>query len=61
MMSAKCIALEARTLRFFLFTMFSPPVTQVVHNSGYSTCLGREVKGNIARRSSVKSCGGGQG
>src|ERR1035438_5752894 len=39
----RAIAAE-RTLRVFLFAMFPPPVTQV-HNSAYSTCLGREVKG----------------
>jgi hypothetical protein len=32
-------------LRVFLFTVFSPSVERVVHNSAYSTCLGREVKG----------------
>ena len=35
------------TFRGFLFDMSSPPITQVVNNSGYSTCFGREVKRKI--------------
>jgi hypothetical protein len=37
--------MTAYSLRFFLFAMSSPPIAQVVNNSGYSTCFGREVKG----------------
>jgi hypothetical protein len=35
----------ARALRAFLPATFFPPGAQVIHSSGYSTRLGREVKG----------------